>query len=1028
MSTSDQSWQADFGVDTRLPPNFFERTDQITTLTPQSHLLRRAFGLLEVDGVLYAQNSPLVYFRVLDKDQPEKLAHLHRQFWNHGGAAVLVVVTPTVTHIYSGMVRPEFGRGSSNASLVATLSRVSTELKQFVTSVESGAFFHHHRKSFDPSRRVDRDLLGSLKNARERLGEISKKRVPSDALDALLCRLVFTSYLFDRGVIGQDYLAALGLRDSTNLRDLLSLQPISRAKDALYQLFDQLGLDFNGDLFNDDLIAEKRLIAVDHVRVIRDFFNGTDPKTGQQSFWPYDFGIIPIETISAIYERFLKPDDKARGAFYTPRFLAEVVIDAALMGQDKLLGRTFLDPACGSGIFLVGLFNRLAEEWTQANPRARNDQRSRELMRLLQESLFGVDTSRTACRIAAFSLYLAYLDQLTPPDIRELQAKGHALPRLVSQPNSRSEPANIWNVDFFQTEIDLPTNVGCMIGNPPWGSLAQSETAAGQWCRTNNKEIPDNQIATAFVWKAVEHVSDDGAVCFVLPHGTLFNHGSKAIRFQRDWVTQHRVDRVINLADLRLLLFEDAIHPALIVSYAKHPPSVDHSIDYWCPKADWTVTQAEVLTVSTLDRGQVRQGDLVRNLDSNDAPQIWKHRFWGTERDVRLIDRLATLPRLRDTVRQIRERDSNKRWMIAEGFQPLGENDDPSRARNLELPSRHFIPATSKAIDLLLLDDDCEELDDIRLKVRRGSLEMAAVFAAPHVLVSKGFGRVAFADFDVSFQHALRGISGPKEDSSLLAFLAGYLSSSVARYFLFHTSSNWAIYRPEVHVEELLSVPFVLPDQHPDPERAKGIVDTVAKRMNAAKSVIQKNMLARKAEVDTATAEIEVLVREYFDVLPKEAILIDDTMNVIVPSIQPSYRKMPVPTVASANQNTLSRYREMVCSQLNQWGNRNGRTVSGTMFWSVSTGTAVAKFRLANPGFGEDSDNGEQVITILDELRRLLVTKSSSLELSRGLLVFDKDCLFVVKPLGNRFWTETAALNDADEIAASILMDQLPGQ
>lgn len=1028
MSTSDQSWQVDFGVDTRLPPDFFVSTDQVTATTPQSHLLRRAFDLLEVDGVLYAQNSPLVYFRVLDRDQPEKLAQLHRQFWNHGGAAVLVVVTPTVAHIYSGMVRPEFDDEGGAASLVDTLSRVSAELKQFVTSVESGAFFHQHRKSFDPSKRVDRDLLGSLKNARERLGEISKKRVSSDALDALLCRLVFASYLFDRGVIGQDYLAELGLSESANLRDVLSLQPGSRAKDALYQLFDQLRLDFNGDLFNDDLIAEKGLIGVEHVRVIRDFFNGTDPKTGQQSFWPYDFGIIPIETISAIYERFLKPDDKAKGAFYTPRFLAEVVIDAALMGQTKILGRTFLDPACGSGIFLVGLFNRLAEEWTQTNPQASNARRSRELMRLLQGSLFGVDTSRTACRIAAFSLYLAYLDQLTPPDIRELQATGHALPRLVGQSGSRSESTNIWNVDFFQTEIDLPTNVGCIIGNPPWGSLAKSETEAGQWCRTNGKEIPDNQIAAAFVWKAAEHVSDDGVVCFVLPHGTLFNHGSKAIQFQRDWVTQHRVDRVFNLADLRLLLFEDAIHPALIVSYSKHPPSASHSIDYWCPKADWTVTQAEVLTVSTLDRGRVRQGDLVRNLDSEDAPQIWKRRFWGTERDVRLIDRLATMPRLRDSVRQIRERDTNKRWMVAEGFQPLGENDDVNSAVTLQLPSNRFIRATNRNIDLVVVEDDCEERDNLEVQVRSRSNKNTLVFAAPHVLVSHGFGRIAFADFDVSFQHALRGISGPKEDSSLLAFLAGYLSSSVARYFLFHTSSNWAIYRPKVHVEELLSVPFVLPDQHPDPERAKEIVETVARRMKTAKAVIKKDLLARKTEVDTAIAEIELLVREYFDVLPKEAVLIDDTMNTIVPSIQPSYRKMPVPTVSSAKPNTLTKYRETVCSQLNHWGKRSGCTVSGKMFSSVSTGIAVAKFCLGGSDLGKDSADGSQLVTILNDLRQLLATKSSSLELSRGLLVFDKDCLFVVKPLGNRYWTETAALNDADEIAATILMDQPPGQ
>jgi len=165
-----------------------------------------------------------------------------------------------------------------------------------------------------------------------------------------------------------------------------------------------------------------------------EFFRATNVR-GQRSFWPYDFAAIPIETISAIYERFLKSPDKREGAFYTPRFLAELVLDVALGTTHSLLGHRYLDPACGSGIFLVGLFNRMAAEWKQANPEARNDRRARELRKILCGSLCGVDINPTACRITAFSLYLAYLDQLSPRDIQELHQKGHKLPRLVTIPS-----------------------------------------------------------------------------------------------------------------------------------------------------------------------------------------------------------------------------------------------------------------------------------------------------------------------------------------------------------------------------------------------------------------------------------------------------------------------------------------------------------------------------------------------------------------------------------------------------------------
>src|SRR5207253_5023261 len=98
-----------------------------------------------------------------------------------------------------------------------------------------------------------------------------------------------------------------------------------------------------------------------------------------------------------------------------------MVLDVALEGMSSLLDKRFLDPACGSGIFLVGLFNRLAEEWKRKNPGAKYDKMASGLLSILRRNLFGVDRSRTACHIAAFSLYLAMLDQLSPPAIRALQ-------------------------------------------------------------------------------------------------------------------------------------------------------------------------------------------------------------------------------------------------------------------------------------------------------------------------------------------------------------------------------------------------------------------------------------------------------------------------------------------------------------------------------------------------------------------------------------------------------------------------------
>jgi hypothetical protein len=314
------------------------------------------------------EKTPIIYFRQVERIEPAEVAWLRRLFWNQGVAPLLVLITQDQVHVYSGLILPADvqGAGDQDYGLVESLNRVGERLRAFILSVESGEYFHTYRRSFDPRQRVDRTLLRNLQAAREKLAQVPATKLSPHTLDALLCRLVFTCYLFDRQVIDGGYLESLGIRNADHLRDILSREPRTKAKEELYALFERLSRDFNGDLFSDDLDAEARQVKVEHINILDRFFQAADVESGQQSFWPYDFSIIPIETISAIYEHFLKAGGKeeqtAAGAFYTPRFLAELVLDMSLDGMAALLNKRFLDPACGSGIFLVGLFNRMAEE------------------------------------------------------------------------------------------------------------------------------------------------------------------------------------------------------------------------------------------------------------------------------------------------------------------------------------------------------------------------------------------------------------------------------------------------------------------------------------------------------------------------------------------------------------------------------------------------------------------------------------------------------------------------------------------
>ena len=194
-------------------------------------------------------------------------------------------------------------------------------------------------------------------------------------------------------------------------------------------------------------------------------------------------------------------------------FLADIVVSHV---WDRLPAAarddgSFLDPACGSGIFLVRLFQRLCEHRRRAagsGPTIPWD----DLLDILRR-LQGRDLDGGAVRVAVFSLYIALLEEVTPPDIRTLMKRGRVLPALHAK--------TLRNEDFFTiASDDAPVDV--VIGNPPWSSRRGERRSSLQWCRDEGLPAPGREQAWPFVWKALRHLRENGLVAFLLPgHGLL---------------------------------------------------------------------------------------------------------------------------------------------------------------------------------------------------------------------------------------------------------------------------------------------------------------------------------------------------------------------------------------------------------------------------------------------------------------------------------------------------------------------------
>jgi hypothetical protein len=321
------------------------------------------------------------------------------------------------------------------------------------------------------------------------------------------------------------------------------------------------------------------------------------------------------------------------------------------------------------------------------------------------------------------------------------------------------------------------------------------------------------------------------------------------------------------------------------------------------------------------------------------------------------------------------------------------------------------------------LEEDCEQLASHEVMVRQRSNTNIDVYRGPYVLVTKGLKRSALADFDVVFRHALRGICGPNEGRDLLLFLAAYLQTALARFFLFHTSSNWGVSRAEVHVEELLRLPFPLPEQSHNPKRCRRIVQEVAQIVTEAADRTKRAAIRQEEIVTQAITAAEELVEEYFDVDDIELMLITDTDTIIIPSVRPTRARQNVPTIQPTNDEKRAAYTRLLCDMLNGWANDNYQVHGKT---SANVGIGVGLVVLEKTRRGQRPARLdvaiEDVLSVIMRLQQIAAKSYGTLHLVRGLKVFDHNLLYITKPLGQRFWTNTAALNDADEIAGTILM------
>ncbi len=457
-----------------------------------------------------------------------------RQARSYAWSAQLPIVVLTnfaEIAVFNGLVRPKPNDTSRTARLFyatyAELKQKWHELSGLVSrdAVNSGDLDRYVETL--PARggaeRIDQSFLRDLEITRADLAQQIYAENPSLTDDQILSavqltidRLIFLRIAEDRKVETYGSL-------------LITVSRASNPARALREAFRDADARYNSGLFHFDKEVGRSepdtltpSLALDNA-VIKDIIERFYPPS------PYAFSVMPIEILGRAYETFLakrivrksdgtislelKPEvRKAGGVFYTPEWLSQRIVAQTL--EPLLSGLTpetintsvartvrVVDPACGSGSFLVAAYKYLLDwylqhylqdvaKWSRKRPPRLEKNQSgdwclslTERKRILVQHIYGVDIDPQAVEVAKLSLLIVVLEDQSGPGLQEQLSvfKARVLPDLDSNircGNSLVGPDFVSDEDLVNGVVPITppfdwSKLGsgkfqAVVGNPPW--------------------------------------------------------------------------------------------------------------------------------------------------------------------------------------------------------------------------------------------------------------------------------------------------------------------------------------------------------------------------------------------------------------------------------------------------------------------------------------------------------------------------------------------------------------------------------
>jgi len=477
---------------------------------------------------------------------------------------------------------------------------------------------------------VDKEFLAEIEEWRNELAKniaIRNRKLSvydlNFAVQKTIDRILFLRICEDRGI--------------ERIEQLLGLINGSRIYPRLFELFEKADEKYNSGIFHfrrekerpegpDELSANLKVDDDVLKKIIKNLYYPC----------PYEFSIMPAEILGNVYEQFLgkvirltashqakveeKPEvKKAGGVYYTPSYIVGYIVKntAGKLCEGKTPKQIeklkILDPACGSGSFLIGAYQYLLDyhrDWYVANgldSRLRgNDKASPyrrrlnkpiyqgkggqwfltidEKKRILLNNIFGVDIDSQAAEVTKLSLLLKVLENETQESLRLFHER--ALPDLgnnIKCGNSLIAPdfyqnqqlglfdddqqrkinAFDWQKEFSDILTGKNPGFDIVIGNPPY---VRQETISEfkEYLKNHyNVYYPTADLYSYFIEKSIRLLKRRGFFGYIVANKWLRSNYGNPLRF---WLKKYCIEQIIDFGDLPVFKSVTTYPCILIVS------------------------------------------------------------------------------------------------------------------------------------------------------------------------------------------------------------------------------------------------------------------------------------------------------------------------------------------------------------------------------------------------------------------------------------------------------------------------------